>query len=148
MPLLRIYTLQQTNNMQMTQDGLQTQAADRVRKRNLNVNRGKTKKYVIERNGDNSWKSCKYLGSKLDKEEDFKRRKSLAISTKIKFQHLFNSKANIENKIRALNALVGSIFLYNSELWTVTKNLEHKINVFHRKLLCNILIFTFPKNQQ
>ena len=126
-------------------DNIELQAADRVHQRNLNVNQGKTEKYTIERNGDNSWKACKYLGSKLDTEEDFKRRKSLAISAKIKLQHLFNSKANTEIKIRALNALVGSIFLYNSELWTVTRNLEHKIDVFHRNLLRNILKIHFPK---
>ena len=73
----------------------------RVRKRKLDLNQGKTEKYEIGRNGDNSWKACKYLGSKLDTEEDFKRRKSLTITTKIKFQHLFNSKANVEIKIRA-----------------------------------------------
>ena len=32
-----------------------------------------------------------------------------------------------------------SIFLYNSEIWALTKTLENDIDVFQRKLLRNIL---------
>ena len=41
-------------------------------------------------------------------------------------------------KIRILNAFVGSIFLYNSELWTLNAALNNKIDVFHRNFLRKI----------
>ena len=37
------------------------------------------------------------------------------------------NKISLSTRIRAFNAYVASIFLYNSELWTLTKNKEKKI---------------------
>ena len=37
--------------------------------------------------------------------------------------------------IHAINCYVSSIFLYNSELWTLTKTKEKLIDSFHRKIL-------------
>ena len=42
-------------------------------------------------------------------------------------------------KIRVFRALIESIFLYNSEIWTLTKGLECEIDVFQRKILRYIL---------
>ena len=44
-------------------------------------------------------------------------------------------------KVRIFNTFVSSIFLYNSELWSVTKQLESKIDVVQRSLLRRILKF-------
>jgi hypothetical protein len=44
--------------------------------------------------------------------------------------------------MRIFNAYVGSIFLYNSELWTITTKLEHKIDVFQRTLLRRTIAIT------
>ena len=45
------------------------------------------------------------------------------------------NKISLSTRIRAFNAYVTSIFLYNSELWTLTKNKENKIDTFQRNLL-------------
>ena len=38
-----------------------------------------------------------------------------------------------------------SVFLYNSELWTLTDTLEKKIDSFHRKLLRSVINICWPK---
>ena len=52
-------------------------------KRNLTCNESKTETYSITRDGDNTYKNCRYLGlgSLLDTTEDFKRRKILAMNS-------------------------------------------------------------------
>ncbi len=47
--------------------------------------------------------------------------------------------------MRAFNAYIASVFLYNSEIWTLTKNLENTINTFQRRQLRNILGIHWPK---
>ena len=42
-------------------------------------------------------------------------------------------------------AYISSIFLYNSELWTLTKELEDEIDVFQRRLLKQILGVYYPR---
>ena len=46
--------------------------------------------------------------------------------------------------MRLLKSHVESIFLYNSELWTLTKKIENTINVFQRNLLRKILNIKWP----
>ena len=41
--------------------------------------------------------------------------------------------------------MAASIFLYNSELWNVTKTLEKKINSFQRRLLRYVLNIKWPQ---
>ena len=43
----------------------------------LYINQGKTEKYHMSKCSYTKWKSCKYLGSLIGTEEDFKRRKGL-----------------------------------------------------------------------
>ena len=62
----------------------------------------------------------------------------MAAFTKLKY--IFNSrKINIETKIRTMDCYVKSIFLYNCEIWTTTKEIEKIIDVFQRNLLRRIL---------
>ena len=81
----------------------------------------------------------------LDTNNDISRRKSLAILAFNKLKIVFNSKLSIKNKIRIFNAYIESIFLYNAELWTLTKKLAEVINIFQRSLLRKILNITWPK---
>jgi len=112
---------------------------------NLNVNEKKTEEFKISRNGDNKWKKCKYLGTLLDTEADINRRKSLAITAFNKLNHIFNhKKTSISKKTRIFDAYISSIFLYNSELWTLTKALEQKIDAFQRTLLRRIVNIRWP----
>ena len=115
-------------------------------KRDLMVNETKTEEYVISRGGNIDWKKCKLLGSLLDTIEDFHRRKGLAVGCIANLKHIFCRKVSIEVKLRAFNCYVASIFLYNSELWTITKKLENEIDSFHRKLIRSaVLNVIWPK---
>ncbi len=53
--------------------------------------------------------------------------------------HLTSTKIILQTRIRIFEAYVTSIFLYNSEVWTLTKALEKTIDVFLRNLLRKIL---------
>ena len=118
---------------------------DKLKTRNLNVNKDKTEKYCIKRNGDDSWKKCKYLGSLLGTEEDITRHKTLAMSTFKQYEHLLTSnKITISVRMRLFNAYITSIFMYNLELWPLTKGHEEKIDAFHRRLLRKILKIRWP----
>ena len=46
--------------------------------------------------------------------------------------------------MRLFDVYVASIFIHNSELWTLTKSQEKKIDAFHRQLLRQLLIMHYP----
>ncbi len=52
---------------------------------------------------------------------------------------------SLKLKMRTFTAFINSVMLYNSELWTVTKQMEEKINAFQRRQLRIILNRTWPK---
>jgi len=112
---------------------------------NLHVNETKTEEHRIKRGGDDNWKKCKYLGTLLDTNNDISRRKRLAILAFNKLKIAFNSKLSIKNKVRIFNAYIESIFLYNAELWTLTKKLAGDIDIFQRSLLRKILDIKWPR---
>ena len=112
----------------------------------LYINDSKTEYYEIKRNGSTDWKKCKLLGSLLDTEADIDRRKGLAIGTINSMKKIFYGTLPIEIKVRAFQCYVSSIFLYNSELWTLTANTIKSIDGFHRKLLRTaVLNVSWPK---
>ena len=117
----------------------------KLRERNLNVNNSKTEEYEIYREGNTDWHKCKYLGSHFNTETDINRRKILAQNSYNQLRDIFDSKrATLKTKLKILNSHVQSIFLYNSELWTVTQKLESTIDVFQRNLLRQILKIRWP----
>ena len=96
------------------------------------------------------WKTCKILGSFLDTEKDIETRKALTFNVEKdietrkaltfnvfnKFKHTLQSNIISQFiKIRIFVAYIQCVFLYNSELCTVTKSKEHKIYVFQRNIL-------------
>ena len=107
---------------------------------NLIVNSDKTEEYSISRTtSDDSWKTCKYLGSLLGTPEDVKRRKQLACAAFNKNKKaLCSNKISMSVRLRIFNALVATIFLYNSELWALTKKETKKIDTFQRNFLRQI----------
>ncbi len=114
--------------------------------RDLEVNKTKTEEYEISRDSDDQWKSCKILGSLLDTEKDINRRKILTIDAYKKLQNIFESrKVSIELKVRTFNAYLSSVFLYNSELWSLNKKLQQKVDAFQRSLLRRLLGYRWPK---
>ena len=108
--------------------------------RSLFVNKDKTESETITRNGDEGWKKVKFLGSLLDTEKDINRRKGLAIAACTTYKDiLYKNKNSVKTKLRVFQAYISSIFLYNSEVWTLTEKLNHTIDVFQRQLLRKIL---------
>ena len=97
--------------------------------RNMVINESKTEEYDIIRQCNEKWNKCKLLGSLLDTEKDINRRKILATDA---FQTLnkfvYSRKISNAIKIITFNAYVASVFLRNSELWTLTKKLENTGN--------------------
>ena len=55
---------------------------------------------TITRNGDQSWKNCKYLGTILDTQKDIEHRKTLATNDMTKLKYLWESiKVTLPTKI-------------------------------------------------
>ena len=119
---------------------------DILRARNLKVNTDKTEEYTIRKSGDESWKTCKFLGTILDTENEIKRRKGLAVDAIRSKKKQFRSKRLSQKvKIRIFNTYVSSIFLFNSEVWTLSSKEEQNIDAFQRKLIkSNILNIFWP----
>jgi len=119
-----------------------------LKERNLNINDTKTEKFVVNSSVQNTnWRECKYVGSLLGTNEDIKRRTELTNIAYSSLKTIFNSKkVNEDTKLRIFNALLESIFLYNSEVWGLTNKQENKIDVFQRRLLRNILNIRWRNN--
>jgi len=101
------------------------------------LNLYKTEEYYIDnKTKDVKWKECKYLGSCLDTEKDIMRRKKLAMALYTKYKTILENKSlSLQVRMRIFNVYVTSIFMYNSEIWTLTKKFQNSIDTFHRSLL-------------
>ena len=109
------------------------------------INPSKTEEYTISK-ANNEWKKCRYLGSLLDTEEDINRRKRLARAAYDKIRPALEDK-KLDNKIKIsiFNTMISSIFLYNSEIWTMTKAMQEKIDTFQRNNMRRILNIRYPR---
>ena len=101
----------------------------KLAQRGLKINESKTEEYTIKRaNCDNRWRDCKLLGTLLFTQNDIKRRKVLAINAASKLKHLFlNKNVTISVKTKLFKSYITAIFLYNSELWTLTNNEQSRL---------------------
>ena len=116
-------------------------------KRDLHVNDSKTEEYEIGRSLPVDWKEkFKYLGSFIDTEKDMKNRKGLAYYAYNQHDHIFKSRrSSIQLKMKIFNAYISSIYLYNSELWTLTKELEDQVDIHQKTLLRKALNIYWPE---
>src|SRR5207244_5476442 len=77
--------------------------------------------------------------------KDISHRKQLSMSSYLNHKAFLETKQlSLKVRMRLFNAYITSIFMYNSELWTITKKLENVINVFQRNLLRKILKIKYP----
>ena len=91
-------------------DTIKSKIPKKLKERNLNVNESKTEDYTIKKNGDTSWKSCKYLGSLPDTTSDVTRRKQLAFDAFNSMKKFYHSKkVSIAVKTCLLDAFVKSV---------------------------------------
>jgi hypothetical protein len=88
-----------------------------------------------------SWRTTKKLGSLLGDEEDIERRKSLATASFKALRLLWERRkiTSVNTRIRAYNALVLPVLLYNCGTWGVTGGVIEKLEVFHRRQLREVL---------
>ena len=126
----------------------------KLAQRGLKINESKTEEHTIKRaNCDNRWRDCKLFGSLLDTQNDIKRRKLLAINAANKLKHLFlNKDVIISVKTTLFKSYVTPIFLYNFELWTLTNNMQRKVDSFQRRIIrtfaLNVRWPTIVKNEE
>ena len=91
--------------------------------------------------GDNRWRDCILLDSLLDTQNDIKRRKVLATSAVNKHKHLFLKKyITISVKTKLFKSYKTPMLLYNSELWTLTNNMQRKVDSFQRQIIRTFLL--------
>ena len=115
-----------------------------LKENNLIINESKTEEYVIGE-GEELWKKCKFMGSKIDTAEDIKARKGITIGVYRKLENIFKSrKIGNEIKLKVYKTYICSVFLYNSEIWTLSKTMEEDIDIFQRKQLRSILGIYWP----
>ena len=102
---------------------------------NLKINTDKTELIEISKSED-AWKTCKKQGLFLDDKKDIER-KQLAQTTMSKLWKIYTNKKKltISNKVRVYKSYVKPVLTYNSSEWTVNKNIEAKIDAFHRSQL-------------
>ena len=125
-------------------DKIEENTSKDLKNRNLHINHNKTERYTVCKGNKDEWRKCKLVGSCLGTDEDIKRRKNLTNNAFHKLKTVFISKhLSIQVKIRVFNALIETIFLYNSEVWGLTKSQEQEIDVFQRKLLRTILFIRY-----
>ena len=77
----------------------------------LTMNDEKTEKFTIKRNGEETWKKCKLLGTLLDTEEDITRRKVITMNVVNLMKEIFFEDKSIEVKVRSFNCYRSSVFL-------------------------------------
>ena len=104
-----------------SKEEIKTKAPQKLKENNLLVNEDKTEEFEVTRKGNTDWKNCKLLGSLLGNTEDIKRRKQLASAAFASNKKVLCSKEiSLRIRIRVFVALISSVFLYNSELWTLS----------------------------
>ena len=147
-----------TNGEKKLLDDIKEKIPKQLERRNLLINSDKTEEHKIEwikktkkdtviNEEDWIWKKCNILGSMLDTKEDIKRRKSLALVVALnKLNDIWeNQKITIKLKSKIFNSTIKPIFLYNSELWALSKSEENQIDSFQRRLLRYMLCIKWPE---
>ena len=81
---------------------------------------------------DDSWRSVKLLGSRLGTAEDLNARMSAANSA---FSTISWKRHSLQSRLTMFQCLIIPILLYNCGLWTLTKALSDKLDIWHRKKL-------------
>ena len=115
---------------------------------NLKINPAKTDFITI--GSENTHSGClsklKKLGTLLDDEEEWNRRKVLSWQALKKLERIWrNNNIKVEVKRLVYKTYVESILLYNSPTWATNKTFEYKIDAFHRRQLRWILNIRYPE---
>ena len=117
-----------------------------LKKRGLNLNKSKTEENIIS-NKHHEWKNCKFLGSFINTDSDIKSRKSKLLNAAEQLKHVSNNpRISISTKTKIFDVYLSTIFLYNSELRTLTETMLNGIDSFHRRMLRTLVLnVKYPK---
>lgn len=107
---------------------------------NLQLNIQKTQ-FLTATKADPEWKSVKLLGSLLGSAEDVDARISAANRA---FGSISWKCHTLPSRLSMFNVLILPVLLYNCGLWTLTKQLEERIDVWHRRKLRYLLNVVHP----
>ena len=115
---------------------------------NLKINPAKTEFITI--GSENTHPGClskvKKLGTLLDDEQEWNRRKVLSWQALDKLERIWrNNNIKVEVKRLVYKTYVESILLYKSPTWATKKTFDYKIDAFHRRQLRWILNIRYPK---
>ena len=107
----------------------------------LKANATKWERTALAAGDNNEWRKTKKLGSLLGDDEDIERRKALATASFKSLRLLWERKklTSVSTRMRAYNALVLPVLLYNCGTWGVTDAVIDKLEVFHRRQLREVL---------
>ena len=124
---------------------LESKLKDEFLNWNLKVNTDKTELIKISKS-DKAWKTSKKLGSFLDDKKDIERRKQLAQTAMSKLWKIYKKgkKLKISKKVRVYDSYVKPVLTYNSSAWAVNKNIEAKVDAFHRKQIKRVIGIYYP----
>ncbi len=78
------------------------------------------------------WRSIKHLGSFLGTAEDVQHRIRMA---EVAFSNFLWKKIKLDVKITLFKSMVMSVLMYNAGLWSLTKGLEDKLDIWQRRKL-------------
>ena len=124
---------------------LESKLKDEFSNWNLKVNTDKTELIKISKS-DEAWKTSKKLAFFLDDKKDIERRKQLGQTAMSKLWKIYmkGKKLKISKKVRVYNSYVKPVLTYNSSAWAVNKNIEAKIDAFHRKQPKRVIGIYYP----
>ena len=117
----------------------------RISRRNLQANPNKWERTKLAPSASKDekadWRKTKKLGSLLGDEEDIERRKVLATVSFKSLRILWERRkvTSVSTRMRAYNAFVLPVLLYNCGTWGVTEGVMDKLEVFHRRQLREVL---------
>ena len=112
---------------------------------NLAANANKWERTTLS-NASAEWKGVRKLGSLLGVEEDIDKRIGLASAQFNALEKLWARphRINLSSRLRAFNALVLPVLLYNASTWGVCQLAVNKLEVFHRRLLRRVFGIRWP----
>ena len=82
----------------------------------------------VQRERNESWKKCKLVESLTNTIRDINRCRGILLHAYNKLKNMLESK-RVQLKMKVLNTYVKSIFLYNCDIWIITKELTRKISL-------------------
>ena len=78
--------------MEVLRENLKKEVPSTLEGKNLQTNETKSEECIIQRDGEETWKNCKYLGRFLDTDKDINRREILTTKTYNQLKYIFDNK--------------------------------------------------------